>query len=90
MQGLILFAAELSAFMFMIVGIGGAVEYVSDLWQGNAELPKILRKKKNPRRVAARRGEVGRKIRRTKYEYIEIIPDFGRSVKGLRVRRVWR
>lgn len=67
-----------------------AITYIWELITGDAELPRFLRKKKSPRRVAAQRGEVGRKVRRTKYEYIEIIPDFGGSVKGLRVRRVRR
>ncbi len=66
------------------------VTYIWEQITGDAELPKLKRKKKSPRRVAAQRGEVGRKVRRTKYEYIEIIPDFGGSVKGLRVRRVRR
>lgn len=67
-----------------------AITYIWELITGDAELPRFLRKKKSPRRVAAQRGEVGRKVRRTKHEYIEIIPDFGGSVKGLRVRRVRR
>ena len=66
------------------------VTYIWELITGDAVLPRFVRKKKSPRRVAAQRGEVGRKVRRTKYEYIEIIPDFGGSVKGLRVRRVRR
>ena len=67
-----------------------AITYIWELITGDAALPRFVRKKKSPRRVAAQRGEVGRKVRRTKYEYIEIIPDFGGSVKGLRVRRVRR
>ena len=73
--------------MLAILGVG---TYIWDLITGDAALPRFVRKKKIPRRVAAQRGEVGRKVRRTKYEYIEIIPDFSGSVKGLRVRRVRR
>ena len=61
------------------------VEYIIEIITGDAELPK-----KKPRSVAAKRGVVGRKIRRTKYKYIEIIPDYSGSVNGLRVRNVWR
>lgn len=82
---LIPFAAIMVMIMICCVGV-----YITELITGEAELPRFVRKKKSPRRVAAQRGEVGRKVRRTKYEYIEIIPDFGGSVKGLRVRRVRR
>lgn len=60
-------------------------EYIIEIFTGDMKIPK-----KKPRSVAAKRGMVGRKIRRTKYKYIEIIPDYSGSVKGIRVRNVWR
>lgn len=86
MDGLAVALIPGGAIMVMLM-LCCAAAYVCELITGDAELPHLFRKKKSPHRVAARRGEVGRKVRRTKYEYIEIIPDFGGSVKGLRVRR---
>lgn len=46
--------------------------------------------RKIPRKVAASRGMVGQRIRRTEYIYIDIIPQTDPHVKGLRVRKVKR
>jgi hypothetical protein len=58
-----------------------AISYILDLIAGDAELPKLRRKY---------RGMVGKKIRRTRYEYIEILPDYTDSGKSFRVVRVRR
>lgn len=58
-----------------------AFSYIYDLVVGDAELPKLRRKY---------RGMVGQKIRRTRYEYIEILPDYTDSGKSFRVVRVRR
>lgn len=89
MEGIAVAAVPMAGLGAMLV-ILCVVTYIWELITGDAALPRFVRKKKSPHRVAARRGEVGRKVRRTKYEYIEIIPDFGGAVKGLRVRRVRR
>ena len=60
-----------------------AISYILDLIAGD-----VPQKKKKPRSVAAKRGMVGQKIRRTRYEYIEIVPETDPRVNGLCLERV--
>lgn len=57
------------------------MDYICNLITGEAELPRLRHKN---------RGIVGKKIRRAKYQYIEIVPDYSDSEKGFRVVRVRR
>lgn len=84
MESVAVFLVPFGGIMAML-SLCCVAEYVIEIFTGDIKFPK-----KKPRRVAAQRGEVGRKVRRTKYEYIEIIPDYSGSVKGIRVRNVWR
>jgi hypothetical protein len=79
----IIITGMLSVVFLLMCGIS----YVLDLIAGDAKLP-TFRKQKKPRSVAAKRGMVGQKIRRTRYEYIEIVPQTDPRVKGLCVERV--
>ena len=81
----LLIAAMFSAVML----IACAASYIMDLIAGDAQLPKFGKQKK-PRKVAAKRGAVGRKVHRHTYEYIEIVPQTDPRVKGLRVEHVRR
>ena len=84
MESVMVFLVPFGGIMAML-SLCCVAEYVIELFTGDMKFPK-----KKPRSVAAKHGVVGRKIRRTKYKYIEIIPDYSGSVNGLRVRNVWR
>lgn len=78
LDGLMVAMIPLAGLMAMIM-LCCVIEYVWNLITGEAELPR--RKK---------RGVVGKKIRRHKYNYIEIMPDYSDSEKDFRVVRVRR
>jgi hypothetical protein len=84
MESVMVFLVPFGGIMAML-SLCCVAEFVTEIFTGDMKFPK-----KKPRSVAAKRGVVGRKIRRTKYKYIEIIPDYSGSVNGLRVRNVWR
>lgn len=84
MESVMVFLVPFGGIMAML-SLCCVAEFVAEIFTGDIKFPK-----KKPRSVAAKRGVVGRKIRRTKYKYIEIIPDYSGSVNGLRVRNVWR
>lgn len=80
LDGLMVAMIPMAGLMAMLI-LCCAIEYVWNLITGEAELPRLRRKK---------RGVVGQKIRRAKYEYIEILPDYSDSEKDFRVVRVRR
>ena len=55
-----------------------------------AAIEAAWEQKKSPRVAATKRGTVGERIPRAKYDYIEIVPQTDPLVKGLRVRKVKR
>lgn len=55
-----------------------------------AELEARFEQRKIPRMAATKRGTVGERIPRAKYDYIDIVPQTDPLVKGLRVRKVKR
>lgn len=81
----------------LIAAMGGVVlivmcgvSYLLDVIAGDVPARAIRAKQKVPRKGAASRGTVGRKVHRATYEYIEIVPQIDPRVKGLRVERVRR
>lgn len=80
LDGLMVAIIPMAGLMVMLM-LCCVIEYVWNLITGEAELPRPRRKK---------RGVVGQKIRRAKYEYIEILPDYSDSEKDFRVVRVRR
>lgn len=55
-----------------------------------AELEARFEQRKIPRKAGTKRGTVGERIPRAKYDYIDIVPQTDPLVKGLRVRKVKR
>lgn len=55
-----------------------------------AALEEAWEQRKIPRKAATKRGTVGRRIRRTEYIYMNIVPQTDPHVKGLQVRKVKR
>ena len=68
--------------LLALLAIGGAVSWAIDVYNGDAELPKLpKRHKKSPRKAATSRGMVGQKLRRPlKNSYI--VAQTSRDVKG--------
>lgn len=79
LDGLAVMIIPMGGFMalFLLVGLG---QYIVNLIRGEAELPRI--------RLRENRGIVGTKIRRTKYEYIVVVPDCINPTKDFRVVKV--
>jgi hypothetical protein len=80
LDGLMVAMIPLAGLMVMLM-LCWLLDFICNLITGEAELPRPRRKK---------RGVVGQKIRRAKYEYIEILPDYSDSEKDFRVVRVRR
>lgn len=78
LDGLMVVMIPMAGLMVMLM-LCWLLDFICNLITGEADLP--LRKK---------RGVVGQKIRRAKYEYIEILPDYSDSEKDFRVVRVRR
>lgn len=62
--------------------VAGGLSYLWELYHGYAELPKLRKRKKTPRKAATSRGIVGQRIRRSACEYSKIIIDYGTNVKS--------
>lgn len=80
LDGLMVAMIPLAGLMVMLM-LCWLLDFICNLITGEAELPRPRRKK---------RGVVGQKIRRAKYDYIEILPDYSDSEKDFRVVRVRR
>lgn len=80
LDGLMVVMIPMAGLMVMLM-LCWLLDFICNLITGEAELPRPRRKK---------RGVVGQKIRRAKYEYIEILPDYSDSEKDFRVVRVRR
>lgn len=80
LDGLMVAMIPMAGLMVMLM-LCCLLDFIWNLITGEAELPRPRRKK---------RGVVGQKIRRHKYNYIEIVPDYSDSEKGFRVVRVRR